>query len=61
VTTGAEPGTVVDVTREAIHAATGQEGRVAIERVQLEGGRPLTTREFLAGHPIVPGQRFTNH
>jgi methionyl-tRNA formyltransferase len=60
VTTGAAPGTVVDVTRDAIHVATGHEGRVAIERVQLEGGRPLTVREFLAGHPVRVGAQFSN-
>jgi methionyl-tRNA formyltransferase len=58
--TAAPPGTVVDVSREAIHVATGHEGRIAIEQVQLEGGRPMAVRDFLAGHRIVPGIAFTH-
>jgi len=58
--TDATPGTVVDATRDAVHVATGHQGRVAIERVQLEGGRPLTVREFLAGHPVRMGATFSN-
>jgi methionyl-tRNA formyltransferase len=56
----APPGTVIGVTRDAIHVVTGHDGRLAIERVQLEGGRPLTVREFLAGHPIQVGATFSN-
>ena len=52
------PGTVVEVSRDSIHVATGHEGRIAIDRVQLEGGRPLQVREFLAGHRVAPGARF---
>ena len=59
-TAEAPPGTVVDVTRDAIHVATGRHGRVAIARVQLQGGRPLTVREFLAGHPVRAGAAFSN-
>ena len=56
--TDAAPGTVIDVERDAIHVATGHQGRIALERVQLEGGRPLTVREFLAGHPVRVGQQL---
>jgi methionyl-tRNA formyltransferase len=56
--TNAPPGTVVEVGRDTIHVATGHAGRLAIERVQLEGGRPLSVREFLAGHPVRAGQQF---
>ena len=55
---GQAPGTVVEVSRDSIHVATGHEGRIAIDRVQLEGGRPLQVREFLAGHRVAPGARF---
>ncbi len=55
---GAPPGTVVDVTRDAIHVATGHEGRIALEQVQLEGGRPMSVREFLAGHTVTPGAQL---
>jgi methionyl-tRNA formyltransferase len=53
------PGTIVDVSRDAIHVATGHEGRIAIENVQLEGGRPMQAREFLAGHRLEAGMQFT--
>ncbi len=52
------PGTVVAVTRDAIHVATGHGWRLAIERLQPEGRRPMTAREFLAGHPVQPGARL---
>ena len=58
-TTGAEPGTIVDVTRDALHVATGDRGQIAIERLQPEGKRPMATRDYLAGRPIRPGARFT--
>ena len=49
------PGTVVAVTRDGFHVATGHGGRLAVLRLQPEGRRPMTVREFLAGHPIRPG------
>ena len=49
------PGTIVDVTRDAIHVATGEGGPLAIVEVQPEGRRPMPVRDFLAGHPIRPG------
>ena len=55
----AEPGTIVEVTRDAIHVATGHAGRLAIEELQPEGKRPMRTRDFLAGRPLQPGARFT--
>lgn len=54
------PGTVVDVPRDAIEVATGHEGRIAIEQLQLEGGRPMAVRDFLAGHRIAPGMQFVD-
>ena len=56
--TSEPPGTIVAVTRDAIHVATGHEWRLAIERLQPEGRRPMTAREFLAGHPVQPGARL---
>jgi methionyl-tRNA formyltransferase len=52
------PGTVVAVTPDAIHVATGHGWRLAIERLQPEGRRPMTAREFLAGHSVQPGARL---
>lgn len=54
----AAPGTIVAVLRNAIHVATGHEGRISIDRLQLEGGRPLDVRDFLAGHPVAAGARL---
>jgi methionyl-tRNA formyltransferase len=59
-TTTAEPGTIVDVTADAIHVATGHEGLIAIEQLQPEGRRPMSAREFAAGRRLKPGMRFTN-
>ena len=57
--TDAEPGTIVGVSRDAIHVATGHGGRIAIEQLQAEGKRPMAARDFLAGRPVRPGTRFT--
>jgi len=54
-TAPALPGTIVDVTRDAIHVATGEGGQLVIVEVQPEGRRPMLVRDFLAGHPIRPG------
>jgi methionyl-tRNA formyltransferase len=58
--TDAPPGTIVTASRDSLYVATGHEGRIAIDRVQLEGGKPLEIREFLAGHRIATGERMTN-
>jgi len=55
----AEPGTVVAVSKDAIHVAAGHGSRLAIEQLQAEGKRPMSARDFLAGRPIQPGARFT--
>jgi methionyl-tRNA formyltransferase len=56
--TAAPPGTIVTASRDDLHVATGHEGRIAIDRIQLEGGRPLGVREFLAGHRVTTGTRL---
>lgn len=58
-TSQAAPGTVVEVTRDAIVVAAGFGSALAIEQLQLEGKRPLAVREFLAGHAIAPGAVLT--
>ena len=58
-TTSAEPGKIVDVTRDAIRVATGHGGVIAIDELQAEGRKPMRTRDFLAGRPLQPGGRFT--
>jgi methionyl-tRNA formyltransferase len=56
----APPGTIVTASRDSLHVATGHEGHIAIDRVQLEGGKPLDVREFLAGHRIATGAQMGN-
>jgi methionyl-tRNA formyltransferase len=59
-TTTAAPGTIVDLSGRVISVAAGHGERIAIERVQPEGRRPMEAREFLAGHRLQPGARFTS-
>ena len=56
----AAPGTVVDASRDAIHVATGDGGRLAIDELQPEGKRAMRARDYLAGRPIPVGSRFTS-
>jgi methionyl-tRNA formyltransferase len=58
-TTSAASGTVVEVTRDAIHVATGHGGRLAIDELQPEGKRPMRVRDYLAGRPLSAGARFS--
>jgi len=53
------PGTILRVRPDGIVVACGQDA-LRILSLQLEGGRPMTAREFLAGHPLNPGDRFSN-
>jgi methionyl-tRNA formyltransferase len=55
----APPGTIVEVTRDAIHVATGDRGPLAIVELQAEGRRPMHVREFIAGHGVSQGAVFT--
>jgi methionyl-tRNA formyltransferase len=54
----AEPGTVIAIEHDAIVTATGA-GLLALRRVQLEGRPVVSARDFLNGHRVVPGDRFT--
>jgi methionyl-tRNA formyltransferase len=58
--TDAAPGTILGISGSAMSVATGHGERIAIERVQPEGRRPMEAREFLAGHPLQPGAHFTS-
>ncbi len=48
------PGEVVAVTRDRVWVATG-EGLLGLTELQLENKKRLSSREFLAGHPLRPG------
>ena len=51
------PGTIVHVSREAIHVATGC-GALALTELKPGGRRAMTAREFLAGRPLSTGMRL---
>jgi methionyl-tRNA formyltransferase len=52
------PGEITDARGDTLAVAAGM-GSVAITEIQLEGKRPMTAREFLAGHPVAAGDRFS--
>ena len=56
---GELPGTIVDLAGGLLHVATGDSGQIAIEELQPEGRRAMKTRDYLAGHAIQPGARFS--
>jgi methionyl-tRNA formyltransferase len=55
---GHSPGTIVEAAGDAIRVATG-DGVLPILALQPEGRRVMTAREFLAGHVIRAGMRFS--
>lgn len=57
-TTTAEPGTVVEAAGNRMTVATGL-GLLVIDRIQPSGKRVMSTAEFLCGHTIAPGERFS--
>jgi methionyl-tRNA formyltransferase len=50
-------GTVVEAAGDRLAVATGS-GILEIAEIQSEGKRPMSAREFLAGHPLSRGERF---
>ena len=54
---GSAPGTILAADGDRLHVATAA-GVLALVELQAEGGRVLPARSFLAGHPLVPGQRL---
>lgn len=56
-TAGSSPGTVIEAapSRDLLVVACG-EGALRLSRVQPEGRRPMTARDFLAGNRIQIGQ-----
>jgi methionyl-tRNA formyltransferase len=56
----AQPGTIVAAQGNALHIATG-DGTLEITRLQSEGKRVMSTREFLAGSSLPVGDRLTSH
>lgn len=55
---GAPPGTILAAHGDDLHVATGA-GVVQLTEIQAEGKRPMNVRDFLAGHRLTAGDRFT--
>jgi methionyl-tRNA formyltransferase len=53
----APPGCVVTARGDELRIAAGL-GSLRVAAIQVEGGRPMTAREFLAGHRLLPGDVF---
>jgi methionyl-tRNA formyltransferase len=54
----ADPGTLLETDGDRLVVATGT-GTLRILVIQAEGKRPMAAREYLAGHPLAPGDRFS--
>ena len=52
------PGTVLEADGDRLVVATG-DGLLRITEIQAEGKRPMTARDFLAGHRLAAGDRVT--
>lgn len=52
------PGEVVSVSKEGIAVATAC-GSLIIRELQIEGKRRMAAQEFICGHRIAPGERFS--
>jgi methionyl-tRNA formyltransferase len=52
-----EPGAILNVSAEGVVVSCG-EGALRLTQLQKPGGKRLPAREFLAGFPLVRGQRF---
>jgi methionyl-tRNA formyltransferase len=56
---GAPPGALVEAAGDRFRVATGK-GVLGVIEIQAEGKRPMSAREFLAGHRFAVGARFTS-
>jgi methionyl-tRNA formyltransferase len=54
---GGQPGEVLRASPGELVVACGREA-LRILNLQCEGGRRMTAKEFLAGHPLKPGDRL---
>lgn len=54
---GAQPGEILQVSKEGITVSAG-EGGLSIEELQIEGKRRMRIDEFIAGHKISVGEKL---
>lgn len=52
------PGEIIAASGDMLRVATAEGGLGLIE-LQAEGRRPMSARDFLAGHRVRPGDRFS--
>jgi methionyl-tRNA formyltransferase len=55
-----EPGTVVNIDHDTIFVVTGNGEELAILEIQPEGRRPMSVRDFVAGHRLAAGDSFSS-
>ena len=53
-----QPGTILEAHGDRLMVATGA-GALQVLQLQAEGKRAMSAREFLAGHRLTAGDRFT--
>lgn len=53
------PGTIVEASGDRLEVVCGDGGVLRMLAIQPEGRRVMTAREFLTGHRMEPGARFT--
>jgi methionyl-tRNA formyltransferase len=53
-----DPGTILEAAGDRLVVGTG-DGTIHLTQIQVEGKRAMTPREFLAGHRLPVGGRFT--
>jgi methionyl-tRNA formyltransferase len=51
------PGTILEAAGDQLVVATGA-GGLRLTEIQAEGKRPMSVREFLAGHRLTAGEQF---
>jgi methionyl-tRNA formyltransferase len=54
---GSPPGLVLRAGKEGVDVACAP-GVLRVTRIQAQGGKPMSAREFLNGRPITAGDRF---
>jgi methionyl-tRNA formyltransferase len=53
-----DPGVVLEAQGDDLTVAAADETALRVLEIQPEGKRPMTARDFLAGHRVRPGERF---